>query len=141
MKIDGSRPVTPAHKRAAKKTGDSTTFETSQSGGASRASSAGGMGQASAVNSVDALLALQGDRDERTPGERAAGRAFTLLDLLDDIKIGLLDGGIPRGKLTQLIRALGSERETTGDNRLEGLLDEVEVRARVELAKHESAIA
>ena len=139
MKIDGTRPLAPASRRERAKSDKTSSFETS--GEAGQARSSGGMSQASGVTSVDALLALQGDWQDENPKQQAAGRAFNLLDILDEIKIGLLEGGIPTAKLNQLIRALGEPREATGDEKLEGLLDEVETRARVELAKHESALS
>jgi len=92
------------------------------------------------VASIDALLALQGE-DFEGARRRAAGRAFTLLDILDDIKIALLEGGVPAAKLNALLGALSATRDDTHDARLETVLDEVETRAMVELAKYESRLA
>jgi len=138
MKIDGTRPIAPAQRRDRAKSSDQGGFE--PSGESAKARGGAPLGGPASVASVDALLALQGGWDERDPREQAAGRAFDLLDILDDIKIGLLGGGIPRAKLDQLVRALGETRESTGDERLESLLDEVETRARVELAKREASL-
>ena len=138
MKIESNRPVAPTARRAKLSSNAGATFSPEDT--ASETPTASGLGGAASLNSVDALLALQGQSDDRSPEDRATGRAFTLLDILDDVKIGLLEGGIPHQKLRQLVGALGSERAMTGSPRLEGLLDEVETRARVELAKHESLI-
>ena len=94
------------------------------------------MSGASAVQSVDALLALQGLGDFSEARKKATERAFTLLDVLDDLKLALLEGGIPRQKLTALMDILRSRRDQTHDPKLEAALDEVEVRAAVELAKY-----
>jgi Class II flagellar assembly regulator len=90
---------------------------------------------ASALTSVDAILALQGVGDFREAKKRSMDRAFSMLDVLDDLKLALLEGGIPQSKLIALMDLLRSRRETTQDSGLEAALDEVEIRAAVELAK------
>lgn len=101
--------------------------------------------QASAVSSVagvmgvEALLALQ---DVETPTERrrrSVRRAGRLLDELDEIKIALLGGELGQAQLERLARAIREQRSATEDPQLEGLLDEIETRAAVELAKLEVA--
>ncbi len=94
-------------------------------------------GSASAVTSVDAILALQSVGDFTEARKKATMRAFSLLDVLDDLKLSLLEGGIPRARLVALMDLLQSRREATNDHRLEAMLDEVETRAAVELAKLE----
>lgn len=138
MRITGpsSTPSTGPSRRAKDKGG--ARFETTGETGAARR--AGGAAPTVGVSSVDALLALQGE-DSGALRERATGRAFTLLDILDEIKIALLEGGLPRAKLTELLGALNVTRDDTRDARLESVLDEVETRARVELAKHESLLS
>lgn len=90
---------------------------------------------ASAVQSVDAILALQSVGDFTEARKRATDRAFDLLDVLDELKIALLEGGLPRAKLEALMQLLQSRRDATNDAKLEAALDEVETRAAVELAK------
>lgn len=103
-----------------------------------RSSAAGSLSGASAIGSVDALLALQGGGDYREARKQATDRAFSLLDVLDDLKIALLEGRVQRQTLVRLMETLKSERDQTGDPGLEAALDEVELRAAVELAKHDS---
>jgi len=102
-----------------------------------------GAGQASSVSNVsgivgvEALLALQ---DVGTPTERkrrAVGRAARILDVLDDIKVALLDGDLSAGDLDRLRRAVREERAGTDDPTLEAVLEEIELRAAVEVAKLE----
>ena len=92
----------------------------------------------SAIASVDALIALQAEPEIKTVIEKATMRANSLLGILDTIRISLLDGGIPERTLKQLLSALGEQREETGDPALEAILEQVEVRAQVELAKLET---
>jgi hypothetical protein len=107
--------------------------------------SAAGPSQASSVSAtqgvmgVDALLALQ---DVGTPTERkrrAVRRASSILDSLDALKIRLLEGDLGGDDLQRLLRAVRDERESTGDPNLEAVLDEIELRAAVEVAKLEQA--
>jgi hypothetical protein len=105
---------------------------------------AAGPGQTSSVSSVasvmgvEALLALQDVGGPLERRRRAMGRAGRLLDVLDQVKVALLEGGALDGAgLDRLRNALRDERMSTGDPRLEAVLDEVELRAAVEMAKLE----
>ncbi len=84
---------------------------------------------------VDALIALQEVPDATTGRRRAMMRGAGMLDLLDEVRVGLLSGIIPRGRLQSLLDALKGRRESIEDPRLAQLIDEIELRASVELAK------
>jgi hypothetical protein len=92
------------------------------------------------VNSLDALLALQEAPGPMERRKRAVKRAGKLLDLLDSVKISLLEGGAGNAALSQLTQAVRESRAGTDDPMLEGVLDEIETRAAVELAKQEVAL-
>jgi hypothetical protein len=62
-------------------------------------------------------------------------RAQVMIDGLDDIRQGLLIGSIPRSKLTALVKVVREERDQAEDPKLSAILDEIELRAAVELAK------
>ena len=62
-------------------------------------------------------------------------RAEHILDLLGDVRIALIDGDISQGTLDRLSKAVREQRENTDDPGLEGILNEIETRAAVELAK------
>lgn len=107
--------------------------------------SASGVAQASSVSAaagvmgVEALIALQDVGGPLERKRRSVSRAGRLLDALDGIKISLLGGDLSSAQLEQLSRAIREERSVTDDPKLEGLLDEIETRAAVELAKLEGA--
>lgn len=88
-----------------------------------------------AVATLEALMALQQEDGPLERRRRAVGRAGSMLDLLDEVKMSLLDGEPTAAALERLTRAVRSERAQTGDAALEGVLDEIETRAQVELAK------
>jgi len=105
---------------------------------ASRSSvAASPMGPVSALGSLDALLALQETPPEGERRRRAVRRAGRMLDALDALKIGLLDGEVSSADLESLKSAVAEERLQSDDPRLQGVLDEIETRAAVELAKRE----
>ncbi|MCH7544192.1 MAG: flagellar assembly protein FliX [Proteobacteria bacterium] len=88
------------------------------------------------VGTVDSLLVLQEVHDATSGTSRAKLRAQDLLDHLDEIRHGLLAGALSRQMLDQLARLARSERQSVDDPRLQELLDEIELRAAVELAKY-----
>lgn len=87
------------------------------------------------VSSLDALLALQSVGSPLERRRRAVGRAGRILDVLDDLKISILEGGMTYDALGRLMSAVKEQRDGTDDKALEGVLDEIETRAAVELAK------
>src|SRR3546814_21069262 len=62
-----------------------------------------GLGGLASLTGVDALLSLQETGDATTAPRRAVARGEQMLDILDDIKLALLSGQIPRAKLNRLL--------------------------------------
>jgi len=91
------------------------------------------------VMGVEALLALQDVGGPLERKRRAVRRAGRILDVLDEIKIGLLEGGLSGADLDRLRRAIRDERDRTEDPALEAVLDDIELRAAVEMAKLEQS--
>ena len=109
---------------------------------AEAASGASQVSSASATQGImgmEALLALQDVGSPLERKRRAVRRAGRILDVLDDIKVGLLDGPLSGAELDRLRRAIRDQREVTEDPALEAVLDEIELRAAVEAAKLEQA--
>ncbi len=65
-------------------------------------------------------------------------RAGRLLDGLDQIKLALLDGDPAPEQLHRLASAVREQRIGSEDPGLQALLDQIETRAVVELAKLET---
>lgn len=86
------------------------------------------------ATSLDALLALQAVEDPLLRRRKLVRRGTQLLDTLEDMKTDLLAGRISESRLNQLMAVLGQARDKA-DPRLDALLDDIELRARVELAK------
>ena len=93
---------------------------------------AGGVAQVSSLETLIALQEVGGPLERR---RRAVSRAGAILAALEDLRIDLLEGGLTRSAMEALTRAVRDQRALTDDPKLEGLLDEIETRAAVELAK------
>lgn len=132
MRIDNNiRTGAAARGPKARGSAGAGIFEIVSSGSAPRAAATAAP---SAPAAIDVLLALQAVGDERQDRRRQVRRGRSLLDALDAVKADLLIGRIGEGHLNQLLALLSQARERT-DPGLDGLLDDIELRARVELAK------
>jgi len=90
---------------------------------------------ASPVHSLKALLALQ-EVDDSTEGrKRARRRADDLLDQLEDLKLSIMLGEVPLAQLENLAGLLAQRQAATDDPKLAQIINEIEIRAAVELAK------
>lgn len=89
---------------------------------------------AAAASGIDALLALQSIDDPLLGRKKAIRRGTALLDTLEQIKADVLIGQVSEGRLNQLMALIGQARERNLPG-LDGVLDDIELRARVELAK------
>jgi hypothetical protein len=87
------------------------------------------------VGGIDALVALQGYDDPAERRRRAVGRGRAALDVLDEIKLGLLAGALDPSNLNRLRVAAEQLKDRSGEPSLDGLLCEIELRVEVELAK------
>jgi hypothetical protein len=83
---------------------------------------------------IDALLALQAVDDPLFAKKKALRRGNALLDTLETIKADVLMGQVSEGRLNQLMALIGQARERNLPG-LDAVLDDIELRARVELAK------
>jgi hypothetical protein len=89
-----------------------------------------------AATSLDGLLALQGiEEDPVERRKRSVARGKTALDVLDDLKMGLLSGNLDASTVMRLRDAAANLKSSSGDPGLDSLLSEIELRVEVELAK------
>ena len=87
------------------------------------------------VSALDALLTVQEIPDATAGRRRAVQRGEALLDRLEDVRLALLTGVLPRERLEELSRLARTNRAAITDPRLNAILDDIDLRVAVELAK------
>ena len=134
MKITGPNRLGSASRvrRSGKTGGGSKSFSVDQ---AEDTKESAHVSTTTALTAVDSLLALQEVDDPTTGRARSIKRAHHMLDLLEEIRLGLITGGVSEAKLNNLVSLVESRREAFEDPGLQNLIDEIELRAKVEIAK------
>lgn len=139
MKITGPGQIQSktVKKSSRKASSDPAAFSSELSGpkDASAASATSGAASAAPLTPVDALLSLQEVPDAATGRSKGLKRAEEMLDLLEEVRKGILLGAIPTPNLRTLADMARNQRGKTDDKRLDAILDDIELRAEVELAK------
>jgi pyruvate-formate lyase len=135
MKIDGPGTIRPTRPRARRSVRDAAGGRFASQVSTEPQSATARLGPVAVVNQVDGILALQevpGAADGRSKG---ISRGADLLDRLDEIRHALLRGAVSRDQLVELHRRVVAQKTVVDDARLSTLLDEIDLRASVELAK------
>lgn len=138
MKIEGPKRSNATSKTdKAKKTGSSSG--TSFSEFLTETSEAEAASASSGVAGVNLFLALQAsehatDQEQR---QQAIVHADDLLNELEDLRVGLLLGNYTVIQLRNLSQRLQKQRAQLQDQELLALIEDIELRAAVELAKYE----
>lgn len=89
------------------------------------------------ISVADAIFATQmvNDEEEKEIRKKLCKRGATLLEKLEEIRDGLLLGHISKDQLIDISRMVKERRFETADTRLKEIIDEIELRVEVELAK------
>jgi hypothetical protein len=133
MRIYGPNGTTPAASSPnTRRSSSSSSFSLPTS---SEASDSRPAAAPVGVSNIDALLALQGVEDPTERRKRAVKRGRDALDVLDDLKIGLLSGSLDPATVQRLRSAATELKTNSGDEGLDSVLAEIELRVEVELAK------
>ena len=133
MRITGTNAASlSATPSAARRTGSGGTFSLPESDTPASSSSASGL---RSVATLDSLLALQGIDDLLERKKRGAAKGRRALDVLDELKLGMIDGSLDTATVARLKVASEGLTESTGDVGLDGVLAEIDLRVAVELAK------
>lgn len=137
MKIDPTGPVGTAPTQRRGRTSSARPGEFAKHVPGEASASTTPIAGNAPVGAVDAILALQEVEDSTSEEANAQARARgeMLLARLDEIRHGLLTGRIPRHTLDELARTVRAKRAQVKSPKLAEVLDEIELRAEVELAK------
>jgi hypothetical protein len=135
MKVTGpSGPATAATSRSAR---TASGFSLSSAGQAAPTAQPAATSGTTSVAGLSALMALQGVETATERRRRAIRRGGGLLDRLDELKLALLSGESGEGALSRLGQTLRESRTDEDDPGLTDLLNQIDLRAAVELAKAE----
>ena len=116
MKVNGPNGVGSAAAPRGAARGAAGGFALPNASGAARSRARGRHGRRTmGVGSIDALLALQEVGGPLERRRKAVRRAGVILDVLDEVKLALLDGGVPPAALERLMSAVRLEQG--GDRR------------------------
>tara|TARA_B100000949_G_scaffold190251_1_gene173513 strand:+ start:110 stop:547 length:438 start_codon:yes stop_codon:yes gene_type:complete len=108
--------------------------------GAARESAAAAASQS--IAKVDALLAVQGAESatEKTARRKMRERGDKVLKQLDLLRMGLLTGNLTLGQVIDVADVVASHREKISDPQMTAVLDEIDMRAQIEIAKARKAM-
>ena len=142
MKIEGPKSSSELNKKKSVKnaTGDGT-FGAMVDAAGDGADEATGASLSSNIAGVDALLIAQAAEDstEKQSRQRMKQRAGDILEKLQDLKTAIVMGNVTVGHMISIADVIATHRESVSDPELSVILDEIDLRAHVELAKLEVA--
>ncbi len=139
MKISNLGPTkattSTSRKRKTDAAGESDFADELRESGS--ATPAAGAVDSAPVGTVESILAVQEVPDATEERSRALAREYgdKVLDRLEAIRRDILLGAIPKEKLAELAHTLRAQSGKIDDPRLNAILDEIELRAKVEIAK------
>ncbi len=85
--------------------------------------------------SVGGILSVQEVEEGETRRGRMIRRGHEMLDSLEELKLSLLLGEVPLDQLEEIREQMREEKELVSDPRLREVMNQIEIRAAVELAK------
>jgi hypothetical protein len=140
MKISETRTVSPASRKKVGKTksGQAPAFASHLKDVKGETESITQISEVGNVTAVGSILTVQEvEHDEGLTSRRQLKKyGEDILDRLDEIKQDLLTGDISKDRLTNLAQTLRMKKSTTDDPELISIINDIELRAAVELAKY-----
>lgn len=94
-----------------------------------------------ATAAMSNLLALQEISEEDVQRRKAISQGHSMLDELEKLRRQLLTGGVPAQTLADISRQLSLQKQQIMDPMLTAIIEDIELRTAVELAKLEMAAA
>ena len=132
MRVTGSNGTALATAPAVARRSVGGTFSVAEGGAAPAPSPAVAL---RTVGGIDALIALQGIEDPVERRRRVVKNGRRALDALDEVKLGLLGGTLDQATMLRLKSVASDLKEGSGDERLDAVVAEIDLRVAVELAK------
>lgn len=98
-------------------------------------------GEIAPTNPLTGIVGLQEISEEEIKRKQMIKKGNDMLDTLEALRQQLLIGTLPAHVLSDIMYRMSVEKQSITDPRLSDLIDEIELRAAVELAKIEQALA
>ena len=133
MRIEGPYRRPPVGKKSGTK-GSSAGRPAFEIDDAQTASRPAATQASSATTEIDAILALQAVEDPTYGKRKAVKRGQALLDNLEALKTELLGGHVSEARLDRLLNLVRQAKERV-DPELDAVIEDIELRVLVELAK------
>lgn len=139
MKISQTGSGVPTNRsRKTGKEADSSSINAFKNHIESEQTSPASAGAAPApLTALSNFLAIQETSDQASEHRRAVLQGDTLLDELTDLQVGLVQGWVSEETLTRVSNLLSRPRPNIDDQVISQALNDIELRAAVELAKLE----
>ncbi len=130
----GTERTAKSKKASSTNTASSVDFSQYVHGGASQSSETDAT---QSIAQLDALLAVQETEDptQKTARKRSIARADSILDKLEEVRLQMLGGNLTLGHMIDVADVVASHREKIDDPQLVSIMDEIDLRAQVEIAK------
>ncbi len=130
----GSNGAAKAKKTSSSQASGKADFSQYVHGGVSEAS---GADATQSIAQLDALLSVQETEDpmQRSARKRAYVRADAILNKLEEVRMKMLGGNLTLGHMIDVADVVASHRDKINDPQLTAIMDEVDLRAQVEIAK------
>ena len=141
MKVTGFGSITTnnvSKRRSTSATGSFADLLSSSEAG--EASGAHAASDVAAMSGINNLVALQEISDEEVRRKKLVQRGNNLLDSLEELRRRLLIGTLPPHVVIELSKQISEQKQMVMDPRIMEVIEDIELRAAVELAKLEMAI-
>lgn len=126
-------------KRASKVSGSSFVDALDSVGGIDETQGVEATTPVAGLAGLGGLIGINEVSEEEVQRRKAFKHGKTTLDALADLRDALIIGTLPLATIKSLETLVAQERGTTNDPVLNSILDEIELRAAVEMAKLEMA--
>lgn len=135
MRIDRTSAQSTSGVRRSKGAGGSSGDQFARSLQQAEGEGSAGVAGGGTVDPAGALLALQEVPDAVAQRSKARQQGQRVLDRLEQLRLDLLEGRVPAETIERLAQEVEDAQARTDDPQLNEILDEIQVRAQVELAK------
>ncbi len=89
-----------------------------------------------AIENVEATKPLPDALSGKSPEQYATAHAEDILDKLEELHMGLITGTVTEKTLRNMTKMIKNYQSTISNPELEAILDDIHLRAEVELAKY-----